>query len=381
VLDWKTGEMRPPRLSDLEQAACLTDVLDNIDFIMPPLSPADVPQTHVDRYQWMICLLNTRKPIVNQCYDAAGFRDFLAMASEVAGGQENLQRQPFVAPLVCITSPLTLRRDACEVIMGSAELSLPLFVVVGPMAGGTAPSTLAGSLIISNAEALAALVLAKAADEAAPFIYASWARTLDMKYANVALGAPEFGLLRVASAQLAQMYGLPCGGGGLLTDSQLPDAQAGYEKLGTALLPALAGLNMICGAAAYGGELVLTLEGYIVDDEVIGWVKRVLEGFQVDEERLGLDLIAAQGPGGQFIEEDHTLRYFRQEMWIPTLSDRAATVTWMERGGLDVLDRARRLIREKPGQYKPLSLPEGMRGRLQRIIDSSVQKSQPAYAR
>jgi trimethylamine:corrinoid methyltransferase-like protein len=68
-------------------------------------------------------------------------------------------------------------------------------------------------------------------------------------------------------------------------------------------------------------------------------------------------------------------------MWIPTLSDRAATVTWMERGGLDVLDRARRLIREKPGQYKPLSLPEGMRGRLQRIIDSSVQKSQPAYAR
>jgi trimethylamine--corrinoid protein Co-methyltransferase len=265
--------------------------------------------------------------------------------------------------------------------MGSAELSLPLFVVVGPMAGGTAPSTLARSLIISNAEALAALVLAKAADEAAPLIYASWARTLDMKYANVALGAPEFGLLRVASAQLAQMYGLPCGGGGLLTDSQLPDAQAGYEKLGTALLPALAGLNMICGAAAYGGELVLTLEGYIVDDEVIGWVKRVLEGFQVDEERLGLDLIAAQGPGGQFIEEDHTLRYFRQEMWIPTLSDRAATVTWMEPGGLDVLDRARRLIREKPGQYKPLSLPEGMRGRLQRIIDSSVQKSQPAYAR
>jgi trimethylamine--corrinoid protein Co-methyltransferase len=109
-------------------------------------------------------------------------------------------------------------------------------------------------------------------------------------------------------------------------------------------------------------------------------VKRVLDGFQVDEERLGLDLIAAQGPGGQFIEEDHTLRYFRQEMWIPTLSDRAATVTWMERGGLDVLDRARRLIRERLGQYEPLSLPEDMRERLQGIIDSSVKESQPAYA-
>jgi trimethylamine--corrinoid protein Co-methyltransferase len=379
VLDWRTGEMRTPRLSDLEEVARLTDVLDNIDFIMPPLSPEDVPETHVDRYQWMACLLNTRKPIVNQCYDAAGFHDFLAMASEVAGGQEQLQREPFVAPLVCVTSPLVLRRDACEVIMGSAELSLPLFVLGGPMAGGTAPSTLAGSLTIANAEVLAALVLAKAVNEAAPFIYASWARTLDMKYTNVALGAPEFGLLRAASAQLARMYGLPCGGGGLLTDSQLPDAQAGYEKLGTALLPALAGLNMICGAAAYGGELVLTLEGYLIDDEVISWVKRVLKGFRVDEERLALDLIAARGPGGHFIQEDHTYHYFRQEMWIPTLSDRAATVTWMEEGGLDVRDRARGLIGEKLGRYEPLSLPEDMRRRLQDIIDRSVEASRRTH--
>jgi trimethylamine--corrinoid protein Co-methyltransferase len=378
VLDWQTGELRDPRLSDLEETARLTDVLDNIDFIMPPLSPDDVPVEYVDRYQWMACLLNTRKPIVNQCYDATGFRDLVAMASEVAGGLDNLQRAPFVAPLVCITSPLTLRRDACEVIMGSAEFSLPLFVLGGPMAGATAPSTLAGSLTMANAEVLAAIVLAKAVNEAAPFIYASWARTMDMKYANVALGAPEFGMLRVASAQLARMYGLPCGGGGLLTDSKLPDAQAGYEKLGTALLPALAGLNMICGAAAYGAELVLTLEGYVIDDEIVGWVKRVLAGFAVDEERLALDLIATQGPGGQFVQEEHTLRYFRQEMWIPALSDRAGVSGWIQRGGLDVRARARELIEKKLGQYQPLSLPEDMAARLQAIIDRSVAESQKA---
>ncbi len=372
VLDWHTGEFRDARLSDLEEAARLTDVLDNIDFIMPPLSPEDVPEELVDRYQWLACLLNTRKPIVNQCYDAAGFRDLVAMASELAGGLDNLCREPFVCPLVCITSPLTLRRDACEVIMGSAELSLPLFVLGGPMAGATAPSTLAGSLTIANAEVLAAIVLAKAVNESAPFIYASWARTLDMKYGNVALGAPEFATLRVGATQLAKMYGLPCGGGGLLTDSNLPDAQAGYEKLGTALLPALAGLNMICGAAAYGAELVLTLEGYVIDDEVVGWVKRVLAGFAVDEDRLALDLIAAQGPGGLFIHEDHTLRHFRQEMWIPTLSDRIGTIGWREQGELGVRARARELVREKLNQYQPLSLPEGMAQRLQAIIDRNM---------
>lgn len=376
VLDWQTGELRSPRLSDLEEAARLTDVLENIDFIMPPLSPEDVPAGYVDRYQWLAAFLNTRKPIVNQCYGAEGFRDLVAMASEVAGGLDNLRRKPFVSPLVGITSPLMLRRDACEVIRGSAELALPLFVFAGPMAGATAPSTLAGSLTLANAEVLAAIVLAKAVNDAAPVIYASWARTMDMKYGNVTLGAPEFGLLRVASTQLARMYGLPCGGGGLLTDTNLPDAQAGYEKIGTALLPALAGLHMICGAAAYGAELVLTLEGYVIDDEIVGWVKRVLAGFAVDEDRLALDLVAAQGPGGQFIQEDHTLRYFRQEMWIPTLSDRAGTPSWMERGGLDIRARACELIRKKLGQYQPLSLPQDMAGRLRAIIDRSLAESQ-----
>jgi trimethylamine--corrinoid protein Co-methyltransferase len=356
-------------MSDLEEAARLTDVLENIDFIMPPLSPEDVPENYVDRYQWMACLLNTRKPIVNQCYDTAGLRDLVDMASQVAGSRENLCREPFVALLTSTTSPLALHRDACEVIMGSAEISLPLFVVAGPMAGATAPSTLAGSLTTANAEVLAALVLAKAVNEAVPFIYASWARTLDMKYANIALGAPELALLGIASSQLARMYNLPCGGGALLTDSQLPDAQAGYEKLGTALLPALSGMNMICGAAAYGGEMVLTLEGYVIDDEVIGWVKRVLDGFSVDQERIALDLIAAQGPGGQFLQEDHTLQHYRQEMWIPTLSDRAPTDSWKQKGGLDVRARARQLIREKFEHYQPLSLPKNMPARLQAIID------------
>jgi trimethylamine--corrinoid protein Co-methyltransferase len=375
-LDWQTGELRSPRLSDLEETARLTDVLENIDFIMPPLSPDDVPVDYVDRYQWLATLLNTRKPVVNQCYGAEGFRDLVAMASELAGGLDNLRRQPFVSPLVCVTSPLTLRQDACEVIMGSAELALPLFVLGGPMAGATAPSTLAGSLTMANAEVLASLVLAKVVNEAAPFVYASWARTMDMKYANVALGAPEFALLRAAATQLARMYGLPCGGGGLLTDSNLPDAQAGYEKLGTSLLPALAGLNMICGAAAYGAELVLTLEGYVIDDEIVGWVKRVLTGFEVDEERLALDLIAAQGPGGEFIQEDHTFRFFRREMWIPTLSDRAGTASWTQQGELSIRARARELVKDKLRQHRPLSLPEDMGERLHAIIDRSLAGAQ-----
>ena len=375
VIDWQTGELRPPRQADVEETARLTDLLDNIDFIMPPLSPEDVPLEFVDRYQWMGTLLNTRKHVLNQCYGGAGFRDLVAMASELAGGRDSLQREPFVSLLISSTSPLTLREDACEVIIGGAELTIPLFIYAGPMAGATAPATLAACLALANAEVLAAIVLAKAVNEAAPVIYASWARTLDMKYGNVALGGPEFAILRAAAAQLARMYGLPCGGGGLLTDSKLPDAQAGYEKLGTALLPSMAGMNMISGAAAYGAELVLTLEGYVIDDEVAGWVKRVLSGFIVDEERLALDLIAAHGPGGQFIKEEHTFSYYRKEMWIPALSDREGTVGWQERGSLDVRARARRLIKKKLSQYQPLALPDGMAERLQGIIRRSMAEA------
>lgn len=373
VLDWQSGDLRPARLADLEEAARLTDVLDNIDFTMPPLSPEDVPADTVDRYQWLACLLNTRKPVVNQCYGAEGFDDMVEMASTLAGGLAELQSKPFISPLICVTSPLTLRQDVCEVIMGSAELSLPLFTHSGPMAGATAPATLAGVLAMANAEQLAAIVLSKAVNESAPIIYASWARTMDMKFGNVTLGAPEFALLRVASTQLARMYGLPTGGGALLTDSNVPDAQSGYEKMGSALLPALAGMNMITGAAAYGVELVLSLEGYVIDDEIVGWVKRVLQGFAVDDGRLASDLVARKGPRTHYVDEDHTLQYYRQEMWIPQLSDRSGTTAWMERGQHSVRARARELVKKKLAQHMPLDLPADMAERLQAVIDRREQ--------
>lgn len=375
VIDWKSGELRRALLSDLEETSRLTEQLEHIDFIMPPISPEDVPVELVDRYQWRSAFLYTTKHVLNQCYGAEGFRDMLGMATDVAGGLEDLQAEPFVSLLISITSPLTLRRDACEVIIGGGENRIPLFIYAGPMAGATAPSTLAGCLALANAEVLAGIVLAKAVNEDVPVIYASWARTLDMKYGNVSLGAPEFGLLRAATAQLAQMYGLPSGGGGLLTDSKLPDAQSGYEKLGTAILPALSGLNMISGAAAYAGETVSTLQGYVIDDEVAGWVKRVVAGFETDDDRLALDLVADQGPGGQFIKEEHTLHYFRKEMWIPSLSDREGTSGWIERGGLGVRQRAQRLIEKKLASYLPPDLPQGVAERLERLghVSSSLQ--------
>ncbi len=134
----------------------------------------------------------------------------------------------------------------------------------------------------------------------------------------------------------------------------------------------MAGMNMLCGAAAYGAELVLSLEGYVIDDEVAGWAKRVLAGFDVDEDRLALGLIAAQGPGGQYVKEQHTLNYYRKEMWIPVLSDREGTTGWQERGALDVRQRACRLIKRKLEQYRPLSLPDGLEARWHEMIRSSM---------
>ncbi|MEW6081663.1 MAG: trimethylamine methyltransferase family protein [Bacillota bacterium] len=358
VVDWSSGSYRlSPTSADLQEAVRVADMMENVDFIMPPASLSDCPAGRMDRHQWMISFLGSEKHIVNQTFGRQGAQAALAMA-RVLGGKAALSR-PFLTFLVSVTSALTLRQDAAETILEGARAGVPLCIYSGPMAGATSPVTLAGTLAQGNAEALAGIVLAKVSNPGVPVIYGSWTRAMDMKYANVAFGSPEFALLRVASCQLAKHYGLPSAGGGILCDSKVPDAQFAYEKMMTALLPAMARMNMIVGMGLVGHENVLSLEGLVIDNEIAGYVRRALQGVSVDEERLAFDLIERLGPGGQFLAEDHTLRHFRQELWVPDLTNREGHVLWLQGGSRDIRDRARERIQECLSGWEAPRVPAG----------------------
>jgi len=197
-----------------------------------------------------------------------------------------------------------------------------MLVDSGPMAGATAPVTLASTLVTGNAEHLASFVLAKSVNPNAPVVYMSFARIFDMKSSTVAQGGPEYGMLRTGASQMASFYAIPSAGREILTDSKLLDVQLGMEKMGTALLSALGGTNMVMAMGLIGSLNAISLEALMMDHEVINYIKRVLKEIQVDNDTIKLSVFKEAGIGGEFISSDFTAEYFRKELWIPDLLNR-----------------------------------------------------------
>ncbi len=368
ALDLETESHRPATSQDLVDIFRLADVLEPPHFMLTPATPSDVPAELSDLYEFKIGLMNARKHLIIQAKDEKHLDKIIKMACEVSGGLNKLQRRPFFSILVTLTSPLTLRSDSAALIIGGAEKGLPLFIESGPMCGGTAPATLAATLIAANAELLNSIVLAKIVNPAAPLVYASWARVLDMRTAGVSHGGPEFGMLRIGTTQLAKFYNLPSGGGGILADSKLIDIQLGMEKLGTALLPALAGTNMILGMGLFAEENAMSLEILMLDHEVAGYTQRVLQGILVNDYTVDLSPFKEVGPGGIFLDTDHTFDNFKKEMWLPTITSRGTLDLADDQNLNGMRSNARRAINKVMQKYTPPSLPEDIDSRLEEII-------------
>jgi trimethylamine---corrinoid protein Co-methyltransferase len=370
VLDFSTNTYRQVVCDDLRDIIRLSDTLDPPDFILIPATPTDVPVGIVDMVEFKYLLLNTKKHFIAEAQNRRNLMKCFDMAIEIGVSLETIQRRPFFSVLVCLTSPLLLRKDAIELIIESARLGLPLFIESGPMSGGTSPATLASTVVLANAELLASFVLAKAVNPSVPLIYASWARILDMRSATVSHGGPEFPLLRMATTQMAKYYGLPSGGGGILADTKSIDVQLGMEKLGTGLLPALAETNMIVGMGLFADENAISLEALVIDHEICGWIDRVLRGIEVNDDTTDINVIEKVGPGGDFVGTEHTMQFFRREMFIPVIMDRGFLSLDKDPAAKCMRTRARKRFRQLMEQYIPPTLPDNIEAKLDAIINS-----------
>lgn len=368
VLDFETDEYRQVLCDDLKNFVRLADALDPPEFILIPATPTDVAAEVVDNVETKILLTHTRKHFIAEAQNGKNCKKNIAMAALMAGGLEILQAHPFFSTLICLTSPLVLRKDATEVILECARTGLPLFIESGPMCGGTSPATLASTIVMANAELLSSFVLAKAVNPNVPLVYASWARIMDMKMGAVSHGGPEFGLLRIGTTQMAKYYGLPSGGGGILADTKSIDIQLGIEKLGTGLLPALARTNLISGMGLFADENAISLECLLLDYEVTGWIKRVMQGIKVADETIELSVFKEVGSGGDFVSTKHTRENFQKEMFIPSMMDRGYLALDKDPRAKEMRKRARAYYKKVMDRYEPLSFPDNREQRLDAIV-------------
>jgi Trimethylamine:corrinoid methyltransferase len=350
--DIETGERRRALRKDFIAHLRLSDALPTCEFNHVNVNPSDIPSKTADLYMWADSLVYQTKPIMNENFNTRSVDALVEMGTVIRGSKEALIEKPLICLDVCVVSPLTHDARQVELLLAGAHYGLPISINAGPIAGGTAPVTLAAVVAQANAELLSAIVITYAAKPGTPVLYGSWGRHMDMRNGLVTMGGPEYGLLKITTAQMGRYYNVPTRGGGVLSDSLISDTQAGYEKMITSLLPAIGGVNYISGMGLNETENCFSLAQLVIDDEVVTMVKRVLRGIEVDSERLATDLIMSVGPGGQFLDSDHTFEYFRQEFFDPGISNRSAYDHWMRAGSKSArrkaAEKAKEILDRKP---------------------------------
>jgi len=356
VLDMETGRPRPAVLRDVAELARLVDGLDNVHFYLVPVYPTDMSKDEVDVNTYYAGLANTTKHVQAGVYSVQGIRDTVEMCERVAGDADGLRERPVVSFITSwMVSPLKFATDVTTLLIETCRQGIPAVLSAAPMAGSTAPVTLAGMLAQLTAEQLAGVVLTQLVQRGSPLLIGPIPATADMKTGRYLGGAAEFGLANAAIAQMAQFYRLPIYNSAGMTDAKVPDIQAGFEKAMSAVLALLAGSNFVHHAAGMLENMnIVAAEQFVIDNEILGMAMRVVRGIEVNDETLALDTIDAVGPGGHFLMADHTLRHMRSEFYYPsTVVDRQGWDQWHQDGALDARERAREIARDILANHRP----------------------------
>ena len=352
--DPESAVRRPITQEDLAWITRLADAQDQLDIMATIGTPVDAPAETNDRYQQVISLLNSTRPILNTAYGKQGVRDNVEIAAIVRGSREALRQYPLWVVDLTTLSPMELDERQASTMVEAARQGVPIGISPGPIAGATGPVTLAGNTAMATAELLGAITLVQTVRPGTPVLYTSYTRSLDMSSGQLAMGGPEFALQRIATAEMARYFSIPSRGGGLISDAKAVDAQLGAEKLLGCLLPSLAGLTVVAGFGMVDSLNTVWPEVFLIDNEIVSAVRHTLKSFEVNNETISQEVIAEVGPGGNFLTTQHTLDHFKQELWFTRLWERRPWEVWEKDGRLDVAQRAWKMIRSRTYTVPPL---------------------------
>lgn len=315
--------------------------------------------------------------IVNsdKCFmgSASGYekaKDSIDLTALLFGGREVIKEKPALICLVNSVTPLKFDDRMLGALMAYAEAGQAVVIAALVMAGSTGPASLAGALSVQNAEVLAGITLAQCINPGTPVVYGSTSAITDMATGALAIGNPECALFTSASAQLARFYGVPCRGGGGLSDSKIADAQAGYESMMTLMAASTTGIHFVlhtAGILQY--YMAMSLEKFMVDDEIAGMILRYLQGIDFSETKFAYDVIKQVGPGGHFLTQKHTSKNHKVELRRPELSDRQSYDGWAKEG-LDANQRAYRKWQQVIADYVAPELDSDISQSIQAFIEN-----------
>ena len=368
------GTVRSSRKKDLEDCARVVQALDNVSATSAVVSAQDCPPETRVLHEFDACVRNSEKhSIVVSIKEDWEARSLIRMAEALAGGTEELKRRPLFTAIICTVSPLHQERYGMDLALTLAEAGIPVSFYPMPILGATGPITIAGAAVMTNAEMVSGAVLVQLAHPGAKVIHGGGPTAMYMNSGAYASNSPEALLLRSCQGHMADFYRLPAWYGAGATTAKEPGIQSAYENTLAMFMAYANGADVTFGTGLLDGSRILCLENMVVDDEIIGMVKRILSGIEVSEETLAVELIKKMGFNGDYLFDGHTRAHVR-ELWQAKLGETGSYDAWKNAGAKSTTEKAQEKVAEILAA-EPAPFPADLGAEFDAIIAAAAEEA------
>ena len=375
VLDSETQRQRAPVTADFVKFVKLVETLPQLDAQSTAFICTDVPEEIGDLYRLYLALNYMRKPIVTGAFRKDTWWTMKDLLAAVAGGEEALAARPIAIFDVCPSPPLLWSDLTCQNLIDCAHYSIPSQLVSMPLAGATAPVTIAGAVVQHAAECMSGVTICQLAREGAPIVWGGSPAAFDMREGTTPMGAVGTWMIDCAYAEVGKALNLPTHAYLGMSDAKVVDAQCGLESAGGTFMAALAGVNMVSGAGMMDFESCQSFEKLAIDAEIIGMAKRLIAGVVARDEPIALGLMRELGHRADYLGQLHTMKWFSEEQYIPSsVIDRGSFDAWKKKGAKTAWERAQDRVDQLLVKYEPSPVSGALAGELRAITLGAAQK-------
>jgi len=365
MIDARTGDYRDSTARDLYNIARLVDTLDNIHMFQRSVVCRDISDTFdLDFNTCYLAVSGTRKHVGSSWSNPKSLKASLKMLHMIIGGEARWRARPFVSISSCfVVPPLKFATGALDCLETAIHGGMPSLLLAAGQAGATSPAALAGAVVQQTAEVIAGFCIANAIKPGASVLFGTWPFVSDLRTGAMSGGSPEQALLVAACAQMGRFYDLPTGICSGMSDSKIPDYQAGAEKGYCHALTANSGANLIYEAAGMHSSLMgCCYESFVMDNDTIGNALRTVRGIEVSDETIGIEsmrMVCEDGPG-HYLGHEQTLQRMQTEYYYPVTADRSSPKEWDEKGRPTCLSLAENIVNKTLEEHFPRHIPDAM---------------------
>ena len=353
--DETSGEIRNAIKEDFIRFSKVVEHLQYIEAQSTALIYQDVPKEAQDWHRLFIALTNCYKPVVTGTFRKESFAIMKDLLLSCRRSEDDLARKPLAIFDACPSPPLKWSDLTTQSLIDAAVSMIPSEFVSMPLAGASAPMSLIGSITQHCAECLAGVVIGQLTKTGAPLIWGGSPAILDMKQGTTPMGSIETMMINLGDVEMGKFLKMPTHAYMSLSDSKVPDTQAGFEAGMGALLAGLAGINMVSGPGMLDFESTQSIEKLVIDNEIIGMVKRFLQGIEDYGSPFAANILKDYEDKEELLSHPSTLKLFRKELFLAgPVIDRQSRDMWKASGSKSTRKRAKdeafKLLSKEPLQ-------------------------------